>query len=95
MVLVKEYWLDLREPRVVRRVVFRDADGGVEMDSVLDAHVRLAEGGPYLPTSISAEWPRKGASMRFRVRRWSFEPTVRPDGIQFATPRECATETAD
>ena len=87
--LEKEYWLDRYPPRLVRRVMFRDADGVVTMESQLDDYRLLAAHGPLLPHQITAEWPKADARMRFRVDRWTPEEGVRPDGVQFAAPREC------
>ncbi len=87
--LEKEYWLDRYWPRLIRRVVFRDADGVVEMRSRLDKHKPLSPGGPMLPGEMAADWPKSKSSMRFRVRRWSLVEQVGPNDIQFATPREC------
>lgn len=88
-VLEKEYWLDRYPPRLVRRVVFRGADGVVTMESFLDDYRPIAAGGPLLPHKMAAEWPEKGARMRFDVGRWSAEEQVVPGGAQFATPAEC------
>lgn len=88
--LQKEYWLDRYPPRLVRRVVFRDADGVVEMESKLDNYRRVTPGGPSLPYEMAAAWPKTGARMRFRIRKWQLVEGVGPESIQFAAPRECA-----
>ncbi|UCE60203.1 MAG: hypothetical protein JSU63_00345 [Phycisphaerales bacterium] len=88
-ILEKEYWLDRYAPRLVRRVVFRDSDGVMEMESRLGAYRKPAAGGPWLPHEIRADWPGAGAQMCLRVARWKLVEQVKPDGIQFATPREC------
>jgi len=90
--LQKEYWLDRRLPRLIERVVFRDADGAVEMDSRLSQYACAYPDGPLLPHVISAAWPKLGATMRLRIRRWSLESDVKADGPQFVTPRECINE---
>ncbi len=84
----KEYWLDRRAPRLVRKVVFRNADGSVAMISDLSDY-RSATGGPALPYMVSAEWPGRNARMRFDVGRWMSADDVMPGGPQFATPPEC------
>ncbi len=89
ILIQKEYWLDRYPPRLVRRVVFRDADGVVTMESRLDDYAALAPGGPSVPYHITADWPESGARMSFRVSRWTLVESVGRDGIQFATPREC------
>ena len=89
IVLQKEYWLDRRAPGLIRRVVFRDPYGAVEMDSSLDDYRALGHEGPMLPHSISADWPAKKASMRFRVSKWRFVETVGPQSIQFKAPPAC------
>jgi hypothetical protein len=87
--LEKEYWLDRYWPRLIRRVVFRDGDGAVEMRSNLDDYRTLGRDGPLLPRVMAAEWPKNESSMRFRVSRWSLVEQIGPDAIQFATPSEC------
>lgn len=87
--LQKEYWLDRNEPRLIRRVVFRDAEGQLEMDAWLDDYVVSDAGGAMLPRTLRARWPREGAEINFKFTKWTIEPSVKADGIQFATPREC------
>ncbi len=88
-VVEKEYWLDRFPPRLVRRVVFRDADGSVTMVSTLDDYRAWSPDGPMLPHKMSADWPVAGSKMHFRVSRWSLEPTVTAIGPQFAVPQDC------
>ncbi len=85
----KEYWLDRYRPRLVRCVVFRDADGVVEMESKLDDYKPLTAGGPWLPHTMTASWPRTDARMRFRVTKWRQAQGVGPKSVQFTAPKEC------
>lgn len=85
----KEYWLDRRAPRLVRRVIFRDAAGAVELISELDDYRRLPGDGPYLPHEMTAQWPKTQARMRFQVDRWELAPQVTPAGPQFESPAQC------
>lgn len=87
--LEKEYWLDRYSPQLVRRVVFRDPDGVVEMESLLSDYKPLTPTGPWLAHVMVAEWPKEGARMRFTVHKWTTVYQVRPDGVQFATPSAC------
>lgn len=84
----KEVWLDRRAPRLVRRVIFRDSDGLIEMMSDLSDYQSIP-GGPHLPGLINAEWPGRKARLRFDVGRWTMAGDVTPGGPQFATPAEC------
>lgn len=84
----KEYWLDRRAPRLVRKVVFRNGDGTVAMSSDLSDY-RPMPGGPSLPHLVNAEWPQRNARLRFDVGRWTTAGDVTPGGPQFATPPEC------
>jgi hypothetical protein len=88
--LQKEYWLDRYWPRLIRRVVFRDPDGVVEMESELADYKPLAPDGPMLAHLMTATWPKTDASMRFRVNRWRLEPSVGPRSAQFTAPLQCA-----
>lgn len=91
-VIEKEYWLDRLPPRLVRRVIFRDRDGVVEMESRLDKYKPLERGGPLLPHEMEASWPKSNAEMRLSVGQWKLVEEVKPGDIQFATPAECLDE---
>jgi hypothetical protein len=91
-ILQKEYWLDRRQPRLIRRVVFRNGDGIVEMESRLDDYQALSPDGPMLPRLMIAEWPQTGERMRFRVGKWREVPGLGPRSIQFAQPKECVDQ---
>ncbi len=88
-VILKEYWLNLRNPGQITRVIFRDRNGVVEMDAHLGAYKTLESGGPLLATELEAVWPKQEAKLRIRVQRWSAVPEVLPDSPQFETPEEC------
>jgi hypothetical protein len=87
--LRKEYWLDRYSPYLIRRVIFRDVQGDVEMVSELGDYQPIASGGPLLPHSMKAEWPRRGSQMRFRVSNWRIIPGLGPDALQFQPPSAC------
>ena len=84
-----KYWLGRFRPQLIRRVIFRDREGLIEMQSDLNDYASLAPGGPLVPHAMTAEWPKAGAYMRFRVGRWSEAAEVEADSIQFATPKAC------
>lgn len=85
----REYWLDRASPRLLRRVIFRNIAGGIDMSSELSDYKRLSENGPWLPRSISANWPVSKAKLHLKVNRWKLIPQIRPDGPQFASPKTC------
>jgi len=88
----KEYWGDRDSPHVIHRVLFRNDEGVVTMQSSLDKYRPLSPDGPLLPCSMIADWPTARAHMRFRVDKWTLVEQVRPGGPQFATPEECFTK---
>lgn len=90
--LRKEYWSDRDSLQVIRRVVFRDPAGVVNMQSSLDRYKPLSPDGPLLPCSMIALWPTARAQMRFRVDKWTLVEQVGPGGPQFATPAECIAQ---
>jgi hypothetical protein len=94
-VMEREYWLDRVEPRLIRRIIFRGADGRVRMESTLDDYRLLEPGGPWLPHTMTANWPGTGAHLRFRISKWGVFSDVGPDGPQFAVPPECGERRAD
>jgi len=85
----KEYWVDRYAPQLVRRVIFRNANGVVDMRSDLDGYRRIAPAGPWLPHVITVDWPATKTRMRYRIARWTPVQQVTPDGIQFAMPEDC------
>lgn len=87
----KEYWLDTRDARLVRRVIFRDTRGVCEMDAQLSDYRPLAPGGPLLPHSLDAEWPTTESRLHFQIQKWTIIPEVGPQSKQFQAPRECDT----
>jgi hypothetical protein len=87
--LHKEYWIDRYPPYLIRRVIFRDLQGDVEMVSELGDYKPIASGGPLLPHSMKADWPRRGSQMRFRVSTWRIIPDLGPDAPQFLPPSAC------
>ncbi|UCF35026.1 MAG: hypothetical protein JSV78_06905 [Phycisphaerales bacterium] len=88
IILEKEYWLDRRPPRLVRRIIFRNAEGIVEMDSRLSEYRRLGSDGPMVPRLIEVSWPAEKSALRFRINRWQTEDRVSPDGPQFTPPHK-------
>jgi len=94
--LRKEYWGDRDSPQFIHRVLFRNDEGVVTMQSSLDKYRPLSPDGPFLPGSMIADWPAARAHMRFRVDKWTLVNQVMPGGPQFATPAECfANERTD
>jgi hypothetical protein len=88
IILEKEYWLDRRPPRLVRRIIFRNADGIVEMDARLSEYRKLGSDGPMVPRLIEVSWPTEKSALRFRISRWQTEDRVGPDGPQFTPPHD-------
>lgn len=89
LVLEKEYWLDRFAPRLVRRVIFRDAKGDVVMEARLDGYRREDLGEVFLPGEVSVRWPQSESALRFQIRKWSLVSEVTEASIQFATPPAC------
>lgn len=87
----KEVWLDRAEPRLVRRVIFRDANGEVNVESVLSQYRAVGASGPMLPHVMTAHWPKTGETMRFSVKQWRVFQELGPDAAQFAAPDFCSS----
>lgn len=82
----KEYWLDRYEPRLIRRIVFRDGMGLVVMRSQLDAYKSMAGDGPLLPHRIRVEWPQEAGTLNLRISGWKTMPTRGPSHPAFVAP---------
>lgn len=87
--LEREYWVDRYPPRLVRRVIFRDVDGRMQMENQLSDYRPMEGTEALLPYEFLANWPAQQSQMRFRVSKWSAFPQVAPHDIQFATPAQC------
>lgn len=85
----KEVWLDRAEPRLVRRVIFRDANGEVDVESVLSQYRAVGASEVMLPHVMTAHWPKTGETMRFSVKQWRVFRELGPDAVQFAAPDFC------
>ncbi len=88
-IIKKEYWIDRRAPYLVRKVIFRDKDGRVEMESTLSKYQRLEGKGCWLPYALEAVWPRAQARLQFHINQWKQFNEVTPTSPQFVTPAAC------
>lgn len=84
----KEYWLDRYEPRLVRRIVFRDVLGRVVMESRLSRYKPMGGDGPLLPHRVHIEWPQQNGVLDFAIRRWKPMPTRTADHAAFIAPHD-------
>lgn len=87
-VVTREFWLDRYPPYLVRRVIFRDEDGVLAMESRLGGYRAVTGSAALAPHEIEADWPQSGTYMRFRVDRWEVRPDVGPDAPPFIPPHE-------
>ena len=87
-IIHKEYWLDRYEPRLVRRIIFRDAMGRVVMDSRLDDYRLTSEFGALLPHRVRVDWPLSDSVMNFRISRWKPLPERGRSHPAFIAPHE-------
>ncbi len=88
--IVKEYWLDRYEPRLIRKVVFCDDEGRVTFESFLDRYGPVQDGKGMLPRDVHIQWPDQGAEMKLRIRRWSADPKLTADHAAFVSPSDRA-----
>jgi len=84
----KEYWLDRYAPRLLRNVVYRDADGRVTLASELDDYRVVSDNGLRLPHRLRLHWPRDDAVMTIHIKRWRLDPDVRADHRAFVSPHD-------
>lgn len=92
VLIEKEFWIDRFPPYLIRKVVVRDGDGAVEMESTLSEYKMLGSEGPMLAHHMVADWPKLKAQMRYDIRTWSTAYQLGPDAIQFATPTACSDD---
>ena len=85
----KEYWLDRYEPRLIRRILFRDGEGRIALSSELDRYAPVGDGGGALmPHVLRLSWPEKDAEMVFRINRWREDASLTPDHPAFVAPSD-------
>lgn len=87
-VIRKEYWLDRYEPRLIRRILFRDDLGRVVMQSVLGDYKASSDGEALLPGRARVEWPLQNAVLDFRIREWASLPDRGRDHPAFVAPHQ-------
>ena len=87
-IVTKEYWLDRFEPRLIRRIVFRDPMGQTIMCSQLDDYKPLTDGGPLLPGEVHVRWPLEGSELELRIRQWKRMPDRTRDHAAFVAPHQ-------
>ncbi|MCZ6652506.1 MAG: hypothetical protein O7D91_05695 [Planctomycetota bacterium] len=83
-VITKEYWLSRREPFLIERVLYRDADGRVIMDARLADYKRLAEGGALVSKHVEIEWPLNQCALKLNFDRLKLYGDL--DKIEFVSP---------
>ena len=84
----KEYWLDRYEPRLIRRVLFRDGDGRVTLSSELEDYRVVDDAGLRLPHRLRLRWPADEAEMTFHVARWRLDARLGTEHRAFVSPRD-------
>lgn len=87
----KEYWISRFEPGLISRIVFRDALGQTEMESVIDGYIPLGDGGPLLPRKLAVRWPTDGESgasgdLTLSTKSWTIYPDEGSDLPAFIPP---------
>ncbi len=90
--IAKEYWLDRRKPYLVRRIVFRDQEGRVQMQSSLSRHAPVERSEALVATRIVVEWPKDKAVMDLSIRSWKWREGVGPDSQAFEFPYDKGKE---
>jgi hypothetical protein len=89
--IAREYWIALRPPRAIERIVFRDANGKIMMDSKLSEYRRI-EGGPPMPHRIEISWPANRSEMLFTTSTWRMLPDVGLNAPSFTFPLDRGEE---
>ncbi|MHC5111204.1 MAG: hypothetical protein ACYTHJ_15145 [Planctomycetota bacterium] len=87
--IAKEYWLDRFAPRLIGKVVFRDSEGRLEMESSLGDYRPLDDDGPVLPHLMEVTWRNPPSSIKFKIRKWSMHEGIDAESKQFATHPDC------
>ena len=82
----KEYWLSRYEPRMVERIVFRDAMGEKIMESHLSRYKPVKSDGPLMPHKVYISWPVTGSELTFTAAGWKLLPKVNENHPAFTFP---------
>ncbi len=84
----KEYWLDRYPPLLIGRIVFRDDEGRMTLESHLGRYRPVADGGPQLPHELRLVWPSEEAELAFHIRNWDELERLTVDHRAFVSPRD-------
>ncbi len=87
-IIQKEYWLDRQSPRLIRKIIFRDAMGRVVMQSDLDDYRSVGDSALVLPHLVRIDWPQDGGLLELDIRKWNSMPGRGPDHAAFVAPHD-------
>jgi hypothetical protein len=82
----KEYWISRSRPHVVERMVFRDPDGAVALDSRISDYRQIGVNGPYLPHKIDVVAPATKSRLYFTALGWQIAEQVGAEHPAFVFP---------
>lgn len=74
----KEYYLDRAPPYLVREILFREADGRIQMRAALTEHAVVPTTNAYAPHRIRIDWPAADSWLELRLRRLMTPPEPFP-----------------
>ncbi len=87
-VIEKEYWLDRYEPRLIRRILFRDEEGRVSLSADVSDYREVGAKGLLLPFELRFSWPAEEALMVYEIDRWEERASLGLTHRAFASPRD-------
>ncbi|MCB9851191.1 MAG: hypothetical protein H6817_10870 [Phycisphaerales bacterium] len=82
----KEYWITRDAPHRIARIVFRDKEGQVAIDSNIGDYRRVGDDGPLLPHRIDVVAPATNSRLLFTAWSWTPVPEVTATHPAFTFP---------
>lgn len=82
----KEIWISRHDDRPVERLVYRNRNGDIIMESRLSRYKRMDAEGPFLPHRVEIEWPKSSSALTFTTRGWKALPEVDESHPGFTFP---------
>lgn len=84
--VAKEIWMSRYDDRFVDRLVYRNRNGDIIMESRLSSYKPIDSGGPVLPHRVEIDWPTSRSRLTFTTRGWKVLPDVDESHPGFTFP---------
>jgi len=89
--LTKEYWLDRRQPHMIRKILSRDRSGRLRFYAELDDYQPIRGSGALAAHRIVLHWMERDSVMDLRIGGWHVRDNVEQSSAAFTRPADRPT----